>query len=101
MVVFQDRVPRYPGRVTMTPVSGQANTYDLARADDPVVEGTKLNKALFDSMQAEVQAAEDSAYNAAVYTQKNDITLMDQIVIPSVEITGNNVSGVTYKIVIN
>lgn len=48
MVVFQDRVPRYPGRVTMTPVSGQANTYDLARADDPVVEGTKINAALFE-----------------------------------------------------
>lgn len=43
-----DRIPTYPGRVTLTPVSGQENTYDLVRADDPIEEGTPLNKALFD-----------------------------------------------------
>ncbi len=43
-----DRIPRYPGRVTMTPVSGQANTYDMVRADSPTQEGTPINKALFD-----------------------------------------------------
>lgn len=42
---MQDRVPLYPGRVTLTPVSGQANTYDLTRADQPTQEGTPLNKA--------------------------------------------------------
>lgn len=42
---MQDRVPLYPGRVTLTPVSGQANTYDLTRADRPTQEGTPLNKA--------------------------------------------------------
>jgi len=41
---MKDRVPRYPGRVKMTPVAGQANTYDMARADDPTQEGTPLNK---------------------------------------------------------
>lgn len=41
-----DRVPTYPGRVKMTPVSGQANTYDLERADSPVVEGTPINAEL-------------------------------------------------------
>lgn len=41
---MQDRVPLYPGRVTLTPVSGQANTYDMARADQPSQEGTPLNK---------------------------------------------------------
>lgn len=49
-VTFLDRVPTYPGRVTLTPVSGQANTYDMARADSPTVEGTPLDKATFDSM---------------------------------------------------
>lgn len=44
-----DRVPTYPGRVTLTPVSGQANTYDLKRADAPVVEGTPINKVLLDN----------------------------------------------------
>ena len=42
---MKDRVPRYPGRVQLTPVPGQANTYDLVRADDPVEPGTPLNKA--------------------------------------------------------
>lgn len=42
---MQDRVPLYPGRVTLTPVAGQANTYDMARADQPTREGTPLNKA--------------------------------------------------------
>ena len=43
-----DRTPTYPGRVKLTPVSGQANTYDLVRADQPIEEGTPINKALFD-----------------------------------------------------
>ena len=42
---MQDRVSTYPGRITLTPVSG--NTYDWARADDPSVVGTPLNKATF------------------------------------------------------
>lgn len=44
---MQDRVPLYPGRVTMTPVAGQANTFDMARADDPTQPGTPRNKATF------------------------------------------------------
>lgn len=40
-----DRISLYPGRVTLTPVSGQANTYDMERADSPTQEGTPLNKA--------------------------------------------------------
>lgn len=42
---MKDRVPLYPGRVKMTPVAGQANTYDMVRADDPTQAGTPLNKA--------------------------------------------------------
>lgn len=42
---MQDRVSLYPGRVTLTPVAGQANTYDMVRADQPTQEGTPLNKA--------------------------------------------------------
>lgn len=40
-----DRVSRFPGRVVLTPVPGQANTYDLSRADEPSETGTPLNKA--------------------------------------------------------
>ena len=42
---MQDRVSLYPGRVKLTPVSGQENTYDMVRADEPTQEGTPLNKA--------------------------------------------------------
>lgn len=44
---MQDRVPLYPGRVKLTPVSGQENTYDMVRADEPTQEGTPLSKATF------------------------------------------------------
>lgn len=42
---MKDRIPTKPGRVTLTPVPGQENTYDLVRADEPAQEGTPLNKA--------------------------------------------------------
>ena len=44
---MQDRVSTYPGRITLTPVTGETDTYDWARADDPTVDGTPLNKATF------------------------------------------------------
>ena len=42
---MKDRLPLYPGRVKLNPVTGQENTYDMVRADSPVQEGTPLNKA--------------------------------------------------------
>lgn len=44
---MKDRVPLYPGRVKLTPVSGKENTYDMVRADEPTQEGTPLSKATF------------------------------------------------------
>lgn len=44
---MQNREPTYPGRVTLTPVSGQENTYDIERADQPLQQGTPLTKATF------------------------------------------------------
>lgn len=44
---MQDRIPTYPGRVKLTPVTGEENTYDMERADGPVQEGTPLNKSTF------------------------------------------------------
>lgn len=44
---MNDRISLFPGRVTLTPVAGQANTYDMARADQPTQEGSALNKAFF------------------------------------------------------
>lgn len=65
-----DRVPVYPGRVRMTPVSGQANVYDMVRADQPTQEGTPINKALFD------KKADTLTENVTIYvtTSGNDTT---------------------------
>ena len=55
---MQDRVSLYPGRVKLEPVAGQANTYDLTRADQPTQDGTPLNKAnlLSDATAAAIKA---------------------------------------------
>ena len=45
-----DRVPLYPGRITLNPVEGHTNTYDMFRADEPEVVGTPINKATLDSI---------------------------------------------------
>ena len=42
---MKDRVSTYPGRVKLTPVTGQTDTYDMERADVPIEAGTALNKA--------------------------------------------------------
>lgn len=42
---MKDRIPKYPGRVRLTPVTGQQDVYDLVRADEPEQDGTPLNKA--------------------------------------------------------
>ena len=48
-ILVEDRVPTYQGRVTLTPVGGEENTFDMVRADLPITEGTPINKKLFDS----------------------------------------------------
>lgn len=45
-----DRVPLNPGRITLEPVDGMENTFDMKRADNPSVEGTPINKATLDSI---------------------------------------------------
>ena len=60
---MQDREPTYPGRVTLTPVYGLANTYDMERADRPLQQGTPINKA---SLLKDATAALFGKTNAAV-----------------------------------
>lgn len=65
-----DRIPTYPGRVKLTPVGGQTNTYDMERADAPIEQGTPLNKNLLD------QKAYTLTENVTVYvdaSQGNDL----------------------------
>lgn len=48
-IPVEDRISTYPGRVTLVPVSGETNVYDMVRADMPISEGTPINKQLFDN----------------------------------------------------
>lgn len=63
MIEVIDRVPTYPGRVRMTPVAGQANTYDMVRADNPIEPGTPINRALFESIAVEMEATKQIVEN--------------------------------------
>ena len=56
MIEVIDRIPTYPGRVKLVPVAGQANTYDMVRADAPIEAGTPINKALFDGIATVIEA---------------------------------------------
>ena len=42
---MEDRNSRYPGRVKLIPVPGQANVYDMVHADQPITDGTPYSKA--------------------------------------------------------
>lgn len=54
---FTDRVVQYPGRVVMNPVSGEANTYDMSRAEGTVTEeGTPFNAETFNGIANMIHA---------------------------------------------
>jgi hypothetical protein len=54
MITVSDRVSTYPGRVKLTRSDGSFEYVTLERADAPTQEGTPLNKALFDSIKADL-----------------------------------------------
>lgn len=60
---MKDRISTHPGRVQLVPVAGQANTFDMLRADEPTEVGTPLNKAnlLSDGTAALIGVAGDDA----------------------------------------
>ena len=41
---MKDRLAKYPGRVRLTPVPGEADLYDMVREDEPEIAGTPINK---------------------------------------------------------
>lgn len=60
---FFDRVPTYPGRVKLNPVPGKTNTFDMVRADEPLVEGTPVNRALFETFAQNINALNHNVAN--------------------------------------
>lgn len=65
---MRDRVPTYPNRVKLTPVSGQSGVYDMERADSPTQEGTPLNRAtlLSQDVQQSLGLGDDATPNQAL-----------------------------------
>lgn len=52
---FTDRVVQHPGRIKLTPVTGQADTYDMERAEGTVTTpGTPFNAATFDGVAQDI-----------------------------------------------
>lgn len=67
---FTDRVVQYPGRVVLTPVSGQANTYDMSRAEGTVAEeGTPFNAEAFNEIANKIHAYGTCATAAGTSTK--------------------------------
>lgn len=65
---MRDRIPRYAGRVKLTPVANQQYTYDMVRADEPLQEGTPLNRntLLSDQTAAEFGLSLDATPDEAM-----------------------------------
>ena len=52
MIEVKDRIPKKPNRILITPENGSAPFYATwKRADEPIEEGTPINKVLFDSIE--------------------------------------------------
>lgn len=54
MIQVVDRVPTYPNRVKITKSNGTSEYVTWERADEPIVEGTPINAALFQSIANDV-----------------------------------------------
>lgn len=105
---MKNRSPTYPGRVTMTPVSGATNTYDMVRADVPIEEGTPLNKEtlLQDSTAASLELGEDATPDDAlkkIIAKVNGITAASIGAVPTTRTVNgkslkNNISLTAYDV---
>lgn len=86
---MKDRVSTYPGRVRMTPVSGQTNVYDLERADQPTETGTPLNKAnLLSDAVAEFLDLENTAVPNDAFRKLGERQKIE-LVFESIDESGN------------
>ena len=74
---MKDRVPTYPGRVKLTPVEGQENTYDMTRADQPAQAGTPLNKATLLKDETAEKLGLDPADDPTVDDALNGLAVRD------------------------
>ena len=100
---MKDRISLYPGRVTLTPVPGQTDVYDMTRADEPQEVGTPLNKA---SLLGDIIATalgldpETATPNDAFEKLLNETTLLSNTMVKVVygSYTGNNATSKTFTV---
>lgn len=78
-VNIKDRVPTFPGRYKLTPVEGQPDFFDLARADEPTEPGTPLDKATLDSI---IQSRLTGRFYDTEVTRSRDTALTGLTVSP-------------------
>lgn len=82
---MKDRIPRYPGRVKLTPVPGSTNLFDMERADEPTQVGTPLNKTTFltDAVAQKIGLSGDPTVSEAI----DKLQLLTTVTPKIVEIT--------------
>lgn len=96
---MQDRVSKYPGRVTLIPVQGLENTYTMKRADEPTQPGTPLNKstlltdATANLMGGAVQTPDDAFKRLLLLSQTGGmvtvhVTPLDESPVGNLLVTG-------------
>ncbi len=83
MIEVLDRVAAQPGRYKITMPDGSSQYVTIERADEPTRNGTPINKALFDSIAADIgdlsalKTTEKGSLVGAVNEQYGTITNLD------------------------
>lgn len=104
MIEVKDRISTHPGRVKMTPVAGESDTYDMVRADSPIETGTPINKALFQSIGSDIDAlrqrVDDKLFEISQRTKVGNLIVGAEIglrengvLVPFILINQNNPTG--------
>lgn len=91
MIEVEDRVSTYPGRVKLTRTDGSSEYVTLERADSPTQEGTPINKALFDSIGADLEGKAnmiDGEVPTASYKRLTGFAILDGVDLNTIKYTG-------------
>lgn len=91
MIEVKDRVSTYPGRVKLTRADGSSEYVTLERADSPTQEGTPINKALFDSIVADLDGKANMINGevpTASYLRLTGFSILNGVDLNTIKYTG-------------
>lgn len=74
---MKNRIPTHAGRIRLIPVSDEPNMFDLTRADEPIQEGTPINKQLLDYAIAANGVTSGTATDFTLDDKMGGFTLVD------------------------